>query len=334
MKKLVKILLFPFIATALAGCDFGGGSSSNIHKKSFEPITGKFVLHDVTDPNDSEQTAYFEIDGSKGNFSLKYYENGALKKEGKFQRIVTYEEKIGKVQDNLHFNIKCENSTEHISTYTESLDPINQFRIIEEYNGNDTRYYLSELPFIMGTYLREGASYKEESLKEGEKDYLTPTIDCFTSALHGRYELDSDNYFYFVYPKINDYYATAFFQYYSSSLDKPLEGFVYGKFYHVIADDTPQIYLSYSREVLFSKALQDKGNVVLFGYTTFDANDNMIEHRGTIDFENGVLNSFSFEHLSREWTEEAWDIFTRDQSYSMPDPIIYDYIGGTYLKVA
>ena len=323
----------PIVLGALSGCDMFDSSSSNIHKKSFEAITGKFVLHDVADQRMTETNAYFVIDGSKGNFSLKYYENDSLKKEGKFQRIVTYEEKIGKVQDNLHFNIKCETSIEHISTYTESLDPINQFRIIEEYNGKDEKYYLSELPFIMGTYVREGASYKEESLKEGETNYLNPTIDCFTSALNGRYELDADHYFYFVCPRINDYYAVSYFQYYSSSLDKLLEGFVYGKFYHVLADDTPQIYLSYSREVLFSKALQDKGNIVLFGYTTFDANDNMIEHRGTIDFENGVLNSFSFEHLSREWTEEEWDIFTRDQSYSMPDPIIYDYIGGTYSKV-
>lgn len=40
----------------------------------------------------------------------------------------------------------------------------------------------------------------------------------------------------------------------------------------------------------------------------------------------------TYEHLSREWTDEEWDVFTRDKSYSMPDPIIYDYIGGTYTK--
>lgn len=63
---------------------------------------------------------------------MKYYENGSLKREGVFQRIVTYPEKVGSIRDNLHFNIKIGNDTEHIGTYTESLDPINQFRIIEK----------------------------------------------------------------------------------------------------------------------------------------------------------------------------------------------------------
>ena len=56
-----------------------------------EPITGKFVLHDATDKRLENPNAYFEFDGSKGNFSMKYYENGILKREGRFNRVVTYE---------------------------------------------------------------------------------------------------------------------------------------------------------------------------------------------------------------------------------------------------
>ena len=33
-----------------------------------------------------------------------------------------------------------------------------------------------------------------------------------------------------------------------------------------------------------------------------------------------------------EMTDEEWDLFTRDESYHMPDPIIYEYVGGTYTK--
>ncbi len=327
----IKKLLAVFISSIILSSCSGFGDSDNIHKKSFEPITGKFVLYETTDKNLSGFEAYFDIDGSKGNFSLKYYEDGALKKEGKFQRIVTYEDKIGKVQDNLHFSIKCSDSIEHIGTYTESLDTINQFRILEEYNGSDSKYYLSELPFIMGTYVREGQEYKAETLNSNEKDYLTPTIECFTNGLNGIYRLDHDHYFYFSSPKVNSLYAFSYFQYYSSSLSKPLEGFVQGKTYSQPETQT-RLYLTYSRNVVFDKVYQDKGKEVMFGYYTFDEDDTMHDHFGTVDFSNGVVNSLSFEYCSRNWTDEEWDLFTKDSNYHMPDPIIYDYVGGTYVK--
>jgi hypothetical protein len=83
---------------------------------------------------------------------------------------------------------------------------------------------------------------------------------------------------------------------------------------------------------LFDKVYQDSSKEVLFGYYTFDSSDNMIDHFGTVDFSNGVMNSFTFEHFSRNWTDQEWDLFTKDESYHMPDPIIYDYVGGTYAK--
>ena len=58
----------------------------------------------------------------------------------------------------------------------------------------------------------------------------------------------------------------------------------------------------------------------------------MLDHHGEVDFSNDTLNSFSFEYLSRYWTDEEWDIFTKDIDYHMPDPIIYDYVGGTYTR--
>lgn len=337
MKNMKKLLFVPLLAisiTGLTGCGLSelfGGDTDTVHKSSYEPITGKFILHDWIDTRFEYHDTYFDLSGVSGNFTLKYYENGVLKREGVFQKIVTYENKIGSSDDNLHFNVKCGNLNEHISTYTESLNPINQFRIIEEYRSADEKYYLSELPYVMGTYVREGKEYKQESKTTKENDYTTPTKKVFTSALNGYFILDEEHYFYFLYPIINDYYAFSYFQYYSSALSKPLEGFAQGMTFNVSGEST-DIYLTYSREVLFSKAYKDNANAVRFGYYTIDEEDNMLDHHGEVDFSNGTLNSFSFEYLSRYWTDEEWDEFTKNIDYHMPDPIIYDYVGGTYTR--
>ena len=60
----------------------------------------------------------------------------------------------------------------------------------------------------------------------------------------------------------------------------------------------------------------------------------MIEHNGTIDFSDEVLNSFTFEHLSRRWTDSEWNEFIKNPDYEMPDAILYDFIGGTYVKAS
>ena len=338
MKKFIKLLMLPLILTSLTGCELleevFGGDTDTIHKKSYEPITGKFVLYDQMDKRVEHSNTYFEIDGSKGNFSIKYYEDGNLKRDGVFQRIVTYENKIGKIVDNLHLNVKFSDGiVEHLSTYTPSLDPINQFKIIEEYKGNsarDEKYYLSELPFVMGTYVREGESYQEEVLAQTETNYLTPTEEFFTCDVNGYFKLDDEHYFYFAFPGINSMYAFSYFQYYSPSLNKPLEGFVQGK---TVTQPyiRKELYLTYSRHVLFDKVFQDLDNNIIFGYYTFSDQDDLIDHLGTVDFSSR-LNSFTFEHLSREWTDDEWDEFGKDESYHMPDPIHYEYEGGTYTR--
>ena len=112
MKKfinLITIILIILSTFTFASCDFisdlFGGGSDDVFTKEYEPITGKFYLYEAYDERINEENTYFDIDGSKGNFSLKYYENGILKKQGEFQKIVIDEEKIGYRSDNLHFNI-------------------------------------------------------------------------------------------------------------------------------------------------------------------------------------------------------------------------------------
>ena len=345
MKKLVCLLLVLMMSLsvfALSGCELigsiTGSGDSNVHTSSYDAITGRFYLYEAADKRASYYETYFDIDGSDGNFSLKYYENGALKKEGKFQKIVTREDRVGYMTDNLHFNVKCGDTYEHIGAYTESFEPLYQFRIIEEYRGgnDEYKYYYSELPFALGTYVKEGASYIEEAPTKNTTNYRVPTLENYTSELNGRYELDAEHYFYFISPAgytlPDGDYLDSYFQYFSPELDKPIEGFAHGVTYKdSIAP--PRIYFTYSREPSYYDALEDNEASLMFGYSTFKADDTMIDHYGSIDFSDGELKSFSFEHLSRSWTEAEWDEYTKNTEYKLPDAIIYEYVGGTYSKV-
>ena len=332
------LLLLPSLL--LYGCDLIGGiggTDDNVHTDSFEPITGRFILHHSPDDRIDCSDTYFDIDGSAGAFTLKYYENGELKREGEMNRIVTRDDKTGYLTDNLHFNIRCGSAYEHIGAYTESLDPINQFRIIDEYKGGreEIKYYYSELPFVLGTYVREGEDYAPETLNKNATDHTLPTLASYTSELSGKYQLDAEHYFYFISPKAyvskDGPYMSSYFQYYSPELDKPLEGFAFGVTYET-GYTPPHITFTLSREPSHYDSLEDTENVLTFGYMTFTEEDRMVEHYGSIDFSGGELKSFTFEHLSRSWTEEEWDKFMSDSDYKMPDAIIYEYVGGTYAR--
>ena len=340
MKKRRALAIFTlvlslfFVVFSFSGCDLISevfdGDTDTIHKKSFEPITGKFILALSEDETRNISEAYFVIDGGAGNFSLKYYEDGALKREGKMQRVVTHADRIGKWTDNLHFNVKVGDEYDHICSYTENLTQIDQFRVFCEYHKDDQKYYLSELPYALGTYVREGKTLAEESPNTNDVDYTVPTLDDFTAALDGYYKLDEEHYFYFVSPRaftVSGSFYDSYFAYYSPDLSAPLEGFVSGRTLEISGT---HLAFKYVRD-LVDWLKGDEGRLV-FGYTTFDEGDNMIEHPGTVDFRDGRLNSFSFEHISRRWTEEEWDVYTRDKDATMPDAIIYEYAGGTYSK--
>ena len=185
--------------------------------------------------------------------------------------------------------------------------------------------------------MREGAAYTEESPTTNTPDHSVPTLENYTSELSGKYQLDDEHYFYFISPRgyvaKNGPYLDSYFQYYAPHLDEPIEGFAHGITYEN-SYAPPRLYLTYSQQSLFYDALEDTEKVLMFGYTTFRANDTMVDHYGSIDFSNGALNSFTFEHLSRSWTEAEWDEYTKNQSAQLPDAILYDYIGGTYRKAS
>ena len=345
MNKFLKVMSLPLLVISLTGCDLieeiFGGDKEGQYTKEFNEITGKYVLYENEDKRFTYTDTYFEIDGSKGNFSLKYFENGKLKKEGSIAKIVTRKEDIGKWSDNLHLNVKVGKTNDHICAYTESLSPINQFRIIDEYyNPGDAKYYLSELPYVMGTYVREGEKFVEEKPNTNKTDYLIPTEKDFTAAINGKYALDDEHYFYFLnsrgFSTADGSLCESYFQYYSSALDKPIEGFIWG----FSAEGSDKV----RRKDFFIRTYRDSVNWgkeqpgrISFYYNTFEGHGEdteMLFHYGEIDFSNGVLNSFTFEHLSRPWTEEEWKPYLSGKVDRLPDNILYDYVGGTYTKVS
>jgi len=92
-------------------------------------------------------------------------------------------------------------------------------------------------------------------------------------------------------------------------------------------------YYTYD-QALIEKIEKNINKLDWLEFDNYNDKDNMYDHFGSVDFSDGVLKSFEFEYLSREWTDQEWDLFTKDKSYHMPDSKIYEYKGGTYYKEA
>ena len=119
MKYLKKLITISLLSISLTGCgffeDLFDQDTDVIHTKSYEPVTGKYVLYEALDKRITDiSDTYFEINGS--NFTLKYYVNGVLKKDGQIQKLLTRSDYIGYYSDVLHFNVKIGNTAEHIRT--------------------------------------------------------------------------------------------------------------------------------------------------------------------------------------------------------------------------
>ena len=337
MKKLMKILCFPILALVISGCYMPWEKDTEEeHLREYEPITGKFVLHDALDKRNEYHDTYFIFDGSRNVKTVKYYENGELKREGQFNKILTYKDRIGKWCDNLHLNIKIDSKTyEHISTYTESFEPLNQFRIVEEYKGFDTRYFLSELPYVMGTYVREDAEYKEEAYHTNEYDCLIPSDSNINIAFDGTFKLDDTHYFYFLSPRgwsLPDnygYFYDSYYQYFSPDLDKPLEGFANG-YLSTVEGRGYVINLKVNRNSVNEWKYPDQ--MLYMGYPYYDDRGILDYKYGTVDYSDGLVKSFTFEKISRSWSDEEWNKYISGKE-DLPDAVQYGFVGGTYTNV-
>ncbi|MBP3591825.1 MAG: hypothetical protein J6K14_05020 [Clostridia bacterium] len=217
MKKILAVMLVLLMAFGLTGCALSELFNGNDNVVELGDGDRGVKWNLVANDNDCRpvESAYFEFFKS----SFKYYENGALKKEGTHK--ITYFEE-GNPNTPLHLNLNFgEDATglsvyDYIDCYTEDKkDDLHQFTIVSEgYHIQPVRsggvpvrdYHLSDMPYAFGTYVKEGAEPYE--YKNGKVNYL----EC--AKLNGRFLDENGNSFYFVNHSFSpNYQSTDYSEY-------------------------------------------------------------------------------------------------------------------------
>ena len=254
MKKLInKISLFvlSICLCSLAGCDLlgeligGGGENGNSsnYENELPSSTGKWQLM-----NDDD--TYFVFDGSNGKMTMEYVEDGVAKYTGSFR--VVYRGLGKKVLSPLTFIFKRSDKEKEdwLGCYTEDFEnSFTQFTIMEEEEDLGVIdgtvythiYRISELPYKLGTYILDGAEYKEESNNYSGADNLF--------IPNGTYTLESGESFTFLMTKPRNY---ELFQYKNG--DIVVEGLFN------IAQDNKTIYLYIDHDIYQKIPNDDKDN--------------------------------------------------------------------------
>ena len=212
MKKLLFVILIVFLSLGMTGCAL----SELFHDKDdlIDLGEGDNTVRWNLVSNDNEcrpvESAYFEF--TKDSF--KYYENGALKKEGT-TRTTFFGSKSPNTPLHLNLNFGDDASGfsvyDYIDCYTEDTkDDLHQFTIVSEgYHIDPARsggvpvrdYHLSDMPYALGTYVKEGSQQYE--YKNGRVNYL----GC--SKLNGKFLDENGNSFYFVNNSHSPNYQSA-----------------------------------------------------------------------------------------------------------------------------
>ena len=212
MKKILAMIMAVFMTFGLTGCallDFLHDNDNVVDLGDGENT----VIWNLVDNDNAYrpvEEAYFAFDES----SFKYYENGALKKEGT-HRITYFDLEKNNAPLHLNLNFGRDESGfsvyDYIDCYTEdSKEDLQQFTIISEgYHIKPIRgggvpvrdYHLSDMPYALGTYVKQGCEQYEYA--NGKVNYL----DC--SKLNGRFCDDNGNCFYFVNNSYSAQYQTS-----------------------------------------------------------------------------------------------------------------------------
>ena len=166
-----SIFFVSLLFTCLVGCEaFGGGLAKN-YDKEYTPTTGKFCF---VDENHQATDSYFIFDGTKNVMSFEYFEEGNKKLSGTFRFVVPSEKGKDRTYCFSYCLDKKDGEKEDVLTcYSDNFsddDTFTQFTIMQEekkFTNSDKKvdfhtYRLSELPYKMGTYVKEGSSYVEE----------------------------------------------------------------------------------------------------------------------------------------------------------------------------
>ena len=165
-----SIFFVSLLFTCLVGCEaFGGGLAKN-YDKEYTPTTGKFCF---VDENHQATDNYFIFDGTKNVMSFEYFEEGNKKLSGTFRFVVPSEKGKDRTYCFSYCLDKKDGEKEDVLTcYSDNFsddDTFTQFTIMQEekkFTNSDKKvdfhtYRLSELPYKMGTYVKECSSYAE-----------------------------------------------------------------------------------------------------------------------------------------------------------------------------
>ena len=232
-KSLIISLIFVLIIAtfSLAGCGLldaitGNNSSSDVEQLFDEcnETNGKWIYCDFWTKEPDADT-YIVFDGTKNVMHFDYYEDGVLKRDGVYR--VVYRGVGADVSVPLSIGFEIKGDAKHrdwLECYVDDFKTdFTQFTVIDEYrDAGLTRsgtplwhdYRLGEMPFKYGTYVKEGATLKEEKNDFEYADrYYIPS---------GEYVNQSGAKFTFV----TTYYSSALLFRYEYG-DKVVEG-VYG----------------------------------------------------------------------------------------------------------
>ena len=200
MKKIISALLILSMLLCLSGCalaDMFRGDENVVDLGNGEAAV-KWHLVSNNNKYGTVESAYFEF--TKDSF--KYYENGALKKEGTHRiNYAGIENTISPLTVILYFgNDESGLSTfDYLECFTEDTkEDLHQFTVMSEgYHIDPKRpggvpvrdYHLSDMPYAFGTYVKE--STEQYAYKNGKANYLS----C--SYLDGTFTDEKGNKFYF-----------------------------------------------------------------------------------------------------------------------------------------
>ena len=248
MKKI--FLGLSILIVTLSGCGLLPGSNGGAENndKEYPATSGKFLF---LDEEKNITNHYFIFDGSKDVMSFSYYENDIKKYEGTFRFVVPEEKGKDRTYCFSYCLDKKDGEKEDVLTcYSDdfsSQETFTQFTIMQEekkYSNSDKlinfhTYRISELPYKMGTYVREGSSYLEEKDEYKYSDYYyIPS---------GTYALNDDVSFTSFYTKKR---SAALFSYRNG--DKVVEG-VYS-----MGSDHKAMYFYIQHEIYQKVTREDK----------------------------------------------------------------------------
>lgn len=253
-KPLLLMIICLILPLFISGCDLfkkDNKETKEEYDKELDSSTGKWYLLD-------DNTTYFSFDGTKNVMTFEYYENGSKKINGKYRVIYRGEGNDVLTPLTFIFDINGVEEEDWLSCYVDDFKTdFTQFTIMEEekdlgmIDGNiySRTYRISELPYKMGTYVKEGKEHKQDKDNcSGVNNYYIPT---------GTYTLQTGESFTFLVTKPK---SAFLFQYKNG--DEIVEGLYW------VAQDKKTIYLYIEHDPYTKVTKADKDNYD----TTFDLN--------------------------------------------------------------